>query len=57
MPDIDEAYEAVTDHVDCYDTPEERQAFITACIAMHMYETDGTLPGSLGVARAPHDDS
>jgi hypothetical protein len=51
-PTPDEAYQVVVDHVDTYERAEARQAFVTAAIAMHMYLTDGTLPGSLGVRQA-----
>jgi len=54
-PTPDEAYAAVVGHVDTFERAEARQAFVTAAIAMHMYLTDGTLPGSLGVRQAAPD--
>jgi hypothetical protein len=47
--DIEAAYQAVVAHIDSFETGEERHAYVTAAIAMHMYYSDGTLPASLGV--------
>jgi len=54
--DVQEAYQAVIDHIDDYATAEERHAFADAAMSFDMYLTDGTLPGSFGVRYAGEPD-
>lgn len=54
--DVLEAYQDVVAHTGHYETAEQRQAFVTAAIAMEMRLTHGQLPGSLGVRTAAEPD-